>query len=380
MRYFPTSAFLCCKAINQGYNYSCKGLRNYTTIKEGLSMKYTIESFGRYEGVQYDEIFVEHDGVTISFSNFGARINRWLVPNSKGEQKSIILGYDNVEHAVFGKGYYYGAMIAPIAGRINLGKFTIDNQLFELDINDGNNHLHGGDKAVDLQKWDYKIENTDKQFNITFTFSWPDGYNGYAGPIDMAVSYSYSTDHIWRIEYTANTEKKTIFNPTNHVYFNLNGDNEDNILNHTLQINADKFLAVKEDGLPVGTREDVEGTPFDLRQGQMLSNVLQSDHEQVAIKDGFDHPFYLNGKEPQAILSTEDISIECRTSSPAIVVYSSQVTDQAIDIWGHPIRKYGGITLETQIEPDAINHTDFNNIILEPQQTFSSWTEYQLKI
>ncbi|UUX34452.1 aldose epimerase family protein [Fundicoccus culcitae] len=343
-------------------------------------MDYQIKSFGIYAGIDYDEIWVEHDGVIITFSNFGARINRWLVPDSNGEQKSIVLGFDNASHAVEGKGYYYGATIAPIAGRVNKGQFTLNNDAYQLTINDGKNHLHGGHRAVDLQKWDYDVDLTDEQFKVTFSYTWPDGYNGYPGPITMKVIYSYTFNHTWRIEYVANTEKATLFNPTNHVYFNLSGNNQEDILKHSLQINADHYLPVLADGLPQGTIESVTATPFDLREAVVLGTVLNSNFDQVAIKDGFDHPFYLNESNPKAILSLDEnnIRIECRTSSPCIVVYTSQVVDQPIAIWGQAIKKYGGITLETQMEPDAINHTNFHDISLYPDQTFHAWTEYQL--
>lgn len=341
-------------------------------------MRHYIQSFGD----DFSEIFIENDQTRISFSDMGARINRWEIRNESGEWESIILGFDNATHALEGQSYYYGATAGPVAGRISDSQFTLGDQVVKLDANEGVNHLHGGTDSIDIMQWEHEIEADDNQIVVTFSLQLPDGQNGYPGPIDMIVQHTYDANNRWTIKYGAQSAVDTIFNPTNHVYFNLNGNNSASIMNHMLDIQANRYVLVNADGTPEGTIESVEDTPFDLREGVVLEEVLTSDHPQVQRKDGFDHPFVFEGELGVARISLPDQSVivEMETDRPSVVVYTHYFTDPTIDVWGRELQAFAGVTLEAQALPDAINHDGFGDIVLRAGEIFTSKTTYHLKL
>ena len=67
---------------------------------------------------------------------------------------------------------------------------------------------------------------------------------GYPGNLDITVIYALNNKDELTINYEAKTDKTTIVNLTQHSYFNLSGNFNNNILNHELVINADSFIPV----------------------------------------------------------------------------------------------------------------------------------------
>lgn len=334
-------------------------------------MRYEIKSFGGC----FSEIFIYNDQTMVSFSDLGARINRWQTADGD----DIILGHDNYQHVLEGTSYYFGATIGRVAGRLSEGRYGD----IQLPLNSEGQHLHGGDKAFDLTKWDFEVKQADDRIIIIFSLRDPAGKNNYPGNLKAEVIHTYNKDNEWKIEYRAHTDEETLFNPTNHVYFNLNGDNQSTIHNHYLSIKADRFLPIKEGGLPVGIKAPVKGTVFDLNKGVLLEDILKNEtEEQLTSLGGLDHPFELTGEEAyDGLLSIKnpDRKIWMKTDRPAVVIYSLNSVGQPIDIWGKALAVHHGIALETQVLPDALKHKDFGEIILKPQEVFYSQTTYRLE-
>lgn len=347
------------------------------------SMKVTVKPYGTVNNVNYDEIFIEKENnFKVSFSDLGARINSWQVPNVQGEFESIVLGFDHAQHAFEGAGYYYGATIGRVAGRIAKGTFKLDGKTYHLPKNDGKNHLHGGDHPFDLQKWDYSINEATDKVEVIFELNDKDGANGYPGNLSVQVTHTITTDNEWIISYKAKSDERTLFNPTNHAYFNLNGNVAETIENHEIQLKADTYLPVDEANLPLGEYASVEGTAFDLRLGRKFGDLLDSDDAQFMIHQGFDHPFLLDkNKEYQGVVRVPERNrhLFFQTSEPAVVIYTQNYTPIKTKIWGENLQKYSGLTLETQKEPDAVNHSNFSSIVLEKEQMYESQTKYWLQ-
>ena len=340
-------------------------------------MEYSIKHFGRLNETDLDLIQITNDDVTVSFTNLGARINQWKIGSD-----NIILGFDNPEQAAIGKGYYYGASIGRIAGRITGGKFSINETTYQLPLNEGTNHLHGGPNGFDLKRWDYDIQQTEDAIQISFSLLVKDGENHFPGNLDVQVIHSYSVNNEWSVTFKAKSDKDTLFNPTNHVYFNLNGSVTKPILNHQLTIEADRYVPVKADGTPVGHLEKVEGTAFDVRDGKLIGEQFKLEDAQVTLKDGFDHPFVFedNASDTPVILSVPELNrrIEVSTDRDAVVVYTHSVVDPQMQIWGEDLRQYAGVTLETQTIPDAVNHEGFGDDVLRRDEAFEGTTVYRL--
>lgn len=345
-------------------------------------MKVYIKPFGQLNGQTFDEIFIENkQGVLISFSDLGARINRWKVPKKDGQLDDIILGYDNAEHALAARTYYYGSTIGRIAGRIKHGKFRLNDKDYQLNINNNDHHLHGGQDGYDIQKWSYDVVEGDDQVSVIFNYTEQDGTSGFPATIHNRVTHTFDNDNNWTIDYFAKSEDTTIYNPTNHVYFNLNGSEHSSIKNHILEVKASKFLPTKEDAIPTGEIESVDHTPFDLRTPTVFGDLFTSEHPQFKLVDGFDHPFVLDDNSPYALRllhPDNNRSVVVTTDRPVVVIYTHSAVPEATAIWGHDLEAYAGVAIETQAAPDAINRPQFGSIILEKGDTFESTTCYHL--
>ncbi|MEM5567241.1 aldose epimerase family protein [Aerococcus viridans] len=338
-------------------------------------MKYSIKSFGNYKDQEYHEIIITNDDVNISFSDFGARINQWKINNEQ-----IILGYQDVHQAILGETYYYGATLGRVAGRIDKAEFSIDGQQYLLTKNNGDNQLHGGGGLSD-KKWTYEIEETDDAITVTFEIVDQHLSDGYPGNLHIKVRHRYNVNNQWSVHYEAISDQKTIFNPSNHVYFNLNGNNTKNILNHDLWIDADAYLPVRADGVPTGEIVSVDGSAFDLRKPTRLASIVTSEDDQIILKKGLDHPFKLNGKQtPILKLVSEDNhrSISVTTDRSGVVVYTHNYADVPLDIWGNPLQVFAGVAIETQEFPDAVHHENFGSTVLKANEKFKATTTYQL--
>ncbi|MBA5728434.1 galactose mutarotase [Aerococcaceae bacterium INB8] len=340
------------------------------------------KSFGSLNNVEYKEIFITNKhGTVISFSNLGARINRWITKDRYNNFINIILGFEDAKHAYEGRSYYYGASVGRVAGRIKGGHFHLNGIEYQLSTNDGKNHLHGGPNSFDMMQWDYQIKKEDNSVSIIFMLESEKDSNGYPGNVKIYITHIFDDNNNWTIKYQAETDQDTLFNPTNHVYFNLNGNNTEPVTNHLLAINAGQFAPVNKDVTPVGHLEKVDGTGFDLRKSKQISEIITQSHQQIELIGGLDHPFVFQNGENIASLESPltGIKINMKTTLPAVVVYSHQEISKPLRIWGYPLQKYSGITLETQELPDAINQENFGDIVLKTDIPYESETSYELK-
>ncbi len=340
-------------------------------------MDVKIKSFGSFDKIEYDEINIENDEFLVTFSNLGARINRWILKESN---LNIILGFEDANQAHLGEGYYYGATIGPIAGRIKNGEFVFNNHQYQLDQNSIGNHLHGGQSGYDLRLWDYEIIERTDSVSVVFKLDDTNFNTQYPANVKMKVTHTISSNMEWTIEYDAESDSDTIFNPTNHVYFNLNG-NESNVLNHQLQVNADYYLPIDDTNAPLGNYESVINTGFDLREGAQLKDVVNQTDAQMRLHRGLDHAFIMNKEngEHDVYVSNGELSVKMKTCAPAVVIYTHNYSEPKLTIFEKPIENYAGIAIEAQIEPDAINNPNFNNIKLEKGQNFYSKTCYWIE-
>lgn len=340
-------------------------------------MNFEIKEYGSYQGQSYDEICIYHEDVVIGFSNLGARITRWETQN-KG---NLILSFDSADQCFAHRGYYYGATVGRVAGRIKRGQFEWQGKAYQLDQNENGNHLHGGTQGFDIQSWDYEIFQTEDAIEIHFTYVDPDGLNGYPGQLQVKVIHRYQSNHCWTVKYQAESTKDTLFNPTNHVYFNLNGNLSRDIQNHTLKANVSHYAPVEADGIPLGSLISVENTSFDIRQATLVRDILNSQDRQIQLKQGFDHGFLFDKSSVhQLIIGNRDsnLQIKIETAQPAVVIYLHNFADESVTVHGNPLMPYAGIAIETQVLPDAIHCPQFGNIVLKRGQTYESSTTYQL--
>lgn len=318
------------------------------------------------------------NAVSVSITNYGGTITAWMVPDKQGNKSSIVLGFDSLS-GYLAKPPYFGATIGRYGNRIANARFRIDTTEYQLAANNGVNHLHGGNKGFDKVVWD--AQPADSGASLTLTYLSKDGEEGYPGNLKVTVVYTLTDDNELVIDYTAETDKPTPVNLTNHSYFNLTGDVANSILNHRLQIHADQYTPVDAGLIPTGELKAVKGTPFDFLSPHLIGERIA----QVA--GGYDHNFVLNrkgnGLEPAAVL-TDSISgrqLEVFTTEPGLQFYSGNFLNGSIKTsHGKPIEQHAALCLETQHFPDSPNKPGFPSTLLKPGEKYRTTTVYKISL
>lgn len=318
------------------------------------------------------------NGMKVEFTNFGATIVGIHVPDKNGKIENVALGYDSVSGYQLGTSYF-GCIVGRYANRIAKGKYSIDGVEYNAPLNNGANTLHGGVNSIDKQVW------TARKINdgISFSIKIPDGENGYPGNMTVKVVYSLREDNSLSIEYTATTDKTTVVNITNHAYFNLTGNPAQTILDHDLQLFADKFTPIDSTLIPTGELKAVKGTPFDFTAGKKMGAEVGANDEQITFGKGYDHNFVLNeSKEalkPAAVVTeaTTGRKLEVFTTEPGIQFYSGNFLDGTQQGRGVNYQFRTGFCLETQHFPNSPNQPSFPSTILKPGETWKSQTIYK---
>ncbi|MBU9721011.1 MULTISPECIES: aldose epimerase family protein [Bacillaceae] len=347
-------------------------------------MNITQQKFGQLEGKDVHAYTLKNDhNFELTCINYGCIITELLVPDNKGNVENVVLGFDNMEdyqkHSPF-----FGATIGRVAGRIAKGKFELDGKTYQLPINDGNNHLHGGITGFDKVLWDVKTIEDPDQVGVVFTYVSLDGEEGYPGEVNIEVTYIVNNDNELIIKYNGKTNKKTILNLTNHTYFNLSGNLKRDIKDHELTLKSSKFIPLNKELIPTGEYANVDGTPFDFRNGRKVGEGMTSEHDQnVLAGNGYDHPFVLDENNAREIFledtqSGRNLLIE--TDEPCVVFYSGNMLNGDFNIGGKKAEKNLALCLETQKHPDAINHPNFASIVLSPEETYVSQTTYSFNV
>lgn len=320
-------------------------------------------------------------GVKLQVMNFGATLTDIETPDKHGKTARIVIGAGHFNDYLEEGDAYFGATVGRVAGRISGGNFSIDGTAYQLPLNNGKNTNHGGPDSFDRQIWDSHPFSKTDQVGVRFDLFSPDGANGFPGNLNVSVFYSLNNKNEWHLHYEATTDKPTLFNPTNHVYFNLVGDLEQTVDGHRLTLNSRRFGEINPDGTPTGRLIDVAGTPFDFTKGASIGRGFTSDHPQNKLVNGYDHPFFLDktGDRADAVLEEPSSGrrVAMTTTNNAVVVYTANGLTDRIIMEGKPMEAHLGITLEAQMMPDAVHHEGFGNIILRPDEKYEADTVYQ---
>ena len=322
------------------------------------------------------EVFKYHlktDELEVNILNYGGIITEIYQKDRNGKKENIVLGFDNIEEYEE-KSPHFGCITGRIAGRVASGNLEIDGIKYKLPINNGPNNIHGGLIGLDKRIWDVK-ELEDKN-GIELSYTSPHLEEGLPGKVDFKVRYILEKNNLI-IEYIGEADRKTFINLTNHTYFNLSGGKE-KILNHKLKIDADYFMELDKNSIPVKKKE-VTGS-FDRRNGGNLFNISENEKDLKIVGGGLDHPFILDKKEDREIILIDDKSgrkLEVETSEPVVVVYSGNfLKDEGILSIGAKSEKYMGICLETQDYPDAPNQESITTRWTTPEKNYKAWTKY----
>ena len=331
-----------------------------------------------------DLFVLKNAQVSVAITNYGARIVSLVVPDKDGQPTDVITGFDSIQGYLEADEDYQGAIVGRYANRIAAGTFRLEGADYSLATNNAPNHLHGGLKGFSNVVWEV-LEASDEKLALFYLS--PDGEEGYPGALNVTVTYLLEGSAL-RISFEATTDRTTIVNLTNHSYFNLNGQGCGPVLEHKLQIAADRYTPTDATSIPTGELAAVTGTPFDFRQSKSIGNDIESGHQQLEYGQGYDHNFVL-GETPTkelrlaatAIGDRSNIKLEVLTTEPGIQLYSGNF------LKGKHTIKYGlkdehryAFCLETQHFPDSPNQPQFPSTVLKPGETYRSETMFRFSI
>lgn len=323
-----------------------------------------------------DIISMKNDLLEVVVSNYGCTIIKVLMEDKDGNVDDVVLGYDDFQ-SYQTLDAYLGALVGRVANRIKHGHFTLNNQEYHLAINNGPNHLHGGIQGFSYRIFNYHIKD---EKTIEFSYLSKDGEEGYPGNLDLKVIYTLEDDTL-TVKYHAISDQDTLINITNHSYFNLSGKKE-NIYKHLLQIKADTFACVDQDGLTTGEFRNVDNTAFDFRHFAYIGDRVEQDDEQLKLGNGFDHPFIFNINKNQVVLIHEKTGrrLTVSTSLPGAQIYTANYLDGRLGKYGQHYDKRDAICIETQNLPDAIHIEKNPSTILKKGETYDEQTSYKFEV
>lgn len=318
---------------------------------------------------------LDNNNVKVDISPIGASIVNFFVADREGKEVNIVLGHDN-EKSYENNGSYFGAVVGPIANRVEMGLFTIDGKEYQLTQNDGTNSLHGGEAGLDGKLWKIVSETESEIILSTKTL---EGEGGYPCDIAFSVTYSLNDNGELKISYVATPDKRTPLNVTQHAYFNLS--QEDDVLGHHLRIDADNFLSINNKLLP-DSIDDVSDTPFDFREPTLIGDAIKGEHSQVDVAGGFDHCFVLNHKgfSMEAYGEKTGIRLRAKTDLPGVQLYTGNSLEGVIGRNGDVYKRNAGFCLETQYFPNQVNMNNAEECIFCPDNPFLSTTVYLASI
>lgn len=318
-------------------------------------------------------------GMQVLIAEQGATLLSWWAPDRHGQMADVMLGFAD------SAGYQhnepcFGGLVGRYANRIAGGRFTLDGVAYQLDCNDGDNHLHGGAAGFHLQRWQAHATAGGVRLSLLS----PAGASGYPGNVQVTVDYRLDDEGRLSIEYQAQSDAPTPINLTSHGYFNL-GDGP--VGEHVLWIDADRYLPVDAGGIPSEPPADLGAGPFDFRQPAAMGQRWRQAHPQLTLMGGFDHCYCLAPAAPASVPLREVArayhphsgrELSVATTAVGLQFYTGNKLTGVVGRGARPYEKYAGFCLEAQAYPNQINGPDAEAVVLRPGKTYRQLTVYQL--
>ncbi|MDR5782041.1 galactose mutarotase [Caballeronia sp. LZ065] len=333
------------------------------------------------------QVYTLHNesGMQIDISDLGATLLSWRAPDRDGRFADVLLGHDAPDDYLNSTAFM-GAIIGRWANRIRDGRFAIDGIDYQVERNEGVNHLHGGSAGFHRQVWQARIDGAA----LIMSLRSEAGAAGFPGNLDVNVRYALDAHGTLSIDYEAHTDAPTALNLTNHAYFNLSGSPAPaaDIRDHEITIASDAIFAIDAASIPVA-REDVAGTAFDLRQPQSIRARLDESNEQLKLAGGFDHCYVLHdgkAQELRTVAIVHDASsgrkLQVATDAPGLQFYTGNHLEGETGRDEARYRKHAGLCLEAGGFPNGINMDGLarSNAVLRPGESYRQRTRYTLGV
>jgi aldose 1-epimerase len=336
------------------------------------------ESFGQTSAGQAVDAFIfeNANGIRVKVINYGATIVSIEAPDCDGNLADVVLGFDDMAGYQRADNPYFGCCCGRYANRIAKGRFTLEGMEYLLAVNNGENALHGGLIGFDKKSWNAEIAGDA----VIMSLISPDGEEGYPGTLKVELTYRLSDDGELRLDYTAETDKQTVLNLTNHSYFNLAGGGP--VQDHVMRVNAGRYTVVDDGSIPTGTLRSVAGTEMDL----LLPTPLGRNIDAVQGL-GYDHNYCINQTAEGELTLAASVAepgsgrtLECWTTEPGVQLYTGNYLENIKGKNGAVYNKQEGFCLETQHYPDSPNQPEFPSTELAPGDTYTQTCIYKFGV
>lgn len=312
-------------------------------------------------------------GLQASVSDYGAVLVSLLVPDKDGNLADVVLGFDDAN------GYancttFLGATVGRNSNRISKAKFALNGITYTLAGNDNGNNLHSGD-CYCFRMWELAEL---RENAVKLQLHSPDGDQGFPGKADISVTYALEDTGVLHITYDGVCDADTVFNMTNHSYFNLAGQtNTDKAMEQLLSMPARTYTVADAQSIPTGEMRSVEGTPMDFRTPKPVGRDIDEDYEALKLQGGYDHNFEVFCN-PCAVLQDPASGRTMRvvTDCPGVQFYAGNFLEADVGKDGVLYTKRSGICLETQYYPDAVNHPEWAQPFFKAGERYHSETKY----
>ncbi len=310
------------------------------------------------------------NGLTVSVINYDAIITRIITPDKNRTPEDIVLGFDTLDKYLENPPYF-GAVIGRSTNRTGNGQVKIKGKTVRLSLNRDGFHQHGGFSGFDKKLWKTEDVSDGESPSVTFSLFSPDGDEGYPGNLKVTVKYSLTNDNRFVLEYSAETDKTTVVNLTNHSYFNLKGEGKGDVYGHIVQcISKEYTLLDAETLIPTGETAPVTATPYDFTKPVAIGERIRE------IPPGYDINFVLpddNSLTQRMMRIYEPESgrvLDVFTNQPGIQFYTGNYLEGIKGKNGHQYDNHHAFCVETQGYPDAPNHPEFRSTLLEPGEKY----------
>lgn len=324
------------------------------------------------------------NGCEVQVCNLGAAMVSVKCPDRDGNMADVILGYRDFA-SYYNDPACSGKSVGRVANRIAGGHMRVDGVDYNLETNNGPNHLHGGSHGFGTKLWEGRVETN----RVVFSLVSEDGDSGYPGELCVEAAYDLDDDNNICITYVAQSSRLTPVNLTNHTYWNLAGESSGDILSHELKLNCSRVLEMNDVQIPTGRLLDVGGTPMDFTSFRRLGDGIASEFNHICDFRGYDHYFVLDGWQRNILAEIGELrhaasgrKVTVLSSQPGAMVYTGN--------WlagGCPVTKsggryadYAGVAIECQNYPDAVNHDDFPSSLLAPGETYCQKIVFRLGV
>lgn len=339
------------------------------------------------DGKQVDLFFLHNEnGCEVAVTNYGGSLVAIMVPDREGKMANVIQGHDCIDDCIASPEPFLSTLVGRYGNRICRGKFHLNGKEYNLAVNNGPNHLHGGPTGFHARVWDAE-QVSDNVLVLRYVSAYYE--EGFPGELHMTVRYTWTDENELVIDYRGTTNKKTVVNMTSHGFFSLQGiaNPTPSALDQIVEINADFFVPIDENSIPTGEILRVKGTPFDFTVPKPVGRDIAAEDEQIKNGTGYDHCYVLNKREvgeltfaARVVEPNSGRTMEVYTTEPGVQFYSDNWADGYKGQHGATFGKHSGLCFEAQHFPDSPNKAHFPSVVLRPGEVYTQKTIYKFGV